>query len=144
MAENRVTQKAGNFLTNRVTLQEAGARCSSIIQKIARILLQCMRLHCAAPIGRRARGLGFRFCAQRKLFGVCGSAFFVAFHFKISQYSHGAYIAWSTLTTDAQRSSEMLAANYQTKRKHIWCVHSLPALSVRYYAQGERPNLFLN
>jgi hypothetical protein len=68
-----------------------------------------MRLHCAAPIGGRgSRGLGFRFCVQHKLFGVCGPAFFAAFHIKINQFSQGAYIAWSTLTTDAQRSSKML------------------------------------
>jgi len=42
LAENRVTQKTGNFLNSRVTLQNVGARCLSVIQKIAWILLQCM------------------------------------------------------------------------------------------------------
>jgi len=129
LAENRVTQKAGNFLTSRVTLQDVGERCSSVVQKFAWILLQCMRLHCAALIGSGGRGLCFRFCVQRKLFCVCGSAFFAALHIKINQYSHGAYISWSTLTIDAEISSEMLAANYQSKRKHIWCVCSTCTLS---------------
>jgi len=58
-------------------------------------------------------------------------AFFAAFHIKINPYSHGAYSSWSTLTIDAERSSKMLAANYQSKRKHIWCVCStLPLSSV--------------
>jgi len=116
------------------------------VQGVRPLLKKSLEYYCsvAAALCRTDRGLGFRFCVQRTLFGVCGSAFSAAFHIKINQYSHGAYIAWSTLTTDAQRSSEMLAANYQTKRKHIWCVCSLPAHSVRYYAQGGRPNLFLN
>jgi hypothetical protein len=98
---NRVFQKAGNFLTSRVTLQDAGARCSSVIQKIAWILLQCMRLHYAARKGGGGRGLCFRFCVQHKLFCVCGSAFFAALHIKINQYSHGTYISCSALTIDA-------------------------------------------
>ena len=52
---------------------DVGARWSSVISRIALILLQCKRLQCAAPTGAGGGDLFSRFCVKRKILCLCGS-----------------------------------------------------------------------